>query len=488
MLELGVADSMPREGKAVHDSYRASKPEGRHAVTARGRSMSLWRQRDFVKIWSAATVSVVGSQITIIAVPFIALTMLGAGVFQVSLLTAVEMLPFLLFTLPAGAWLDRVRRRPVMIAADIGRGVVLMSIPVAYVVDGLTMTQLYVVAFVTGTLTALFDVADQSYLPALLERGELVDGNANLQISQSLAQIGGPTLGGNLMAVIAAPFAILLDALSYFISGGFISAIKRRETVPERRIGPSGKPAAIREDIVEGLRYVLGNRYLRPIAACTGTANLFGAALFSIFPVLIWHELRLSPAFYGTVMGLASVGFLAGAALSNRLPARIGLGRTIIVSSAFSMPAYLAVALTPGNLSIAGVTLFAGWFVIGMTQVIYNVAQISLRQAITPPEMQSRMNATMRFIVWGTIPIGSVMGGLLATFVPVRVALVVAALASSAAVLPVLFSPLRSLRDIPSEDETLGGDEASASSSGSTTGAGAGANAGMLVTNEAGLP
>jgi MFS family permease len=364
---------------------------------------SLWRHRDFVKIWSAATASVLGSQVTIIAVPFIALTMLGASVFQVSLLTAVEMLPFLLFTLPAGAWLDRVRRRPVLIAADIGRGVVLLSIPAAYLMDALSMWQLFVVAFLTGTLTAFFDVADQSYLPAILDRVDLVDGNANLQISYSVAQIGGPTLGGNLIAIVAAPFAIAVDSISFFVSGAFISAIHRREEPPARRMDESGRPTSMRTEIAEGMRYVLGNRYLRPIAACTGTSNLFGAALFGIFPVLIWHELKLPPAFFGTVMGLASVGFLVGAALSSRLPSGIGIGRTIIISAALGAPAFLLMALTPENLSLAAVTLFVGWFVAGMSQVIYNVAQISLRQAITPPEMQSRMNATMRFIVWGTI-------------------------------------------------------------------------------------
>ena len=417
---------------------------------------SLRRHRDFVKIWSAATVSVLGSQVTIIAVPFIALTMLGATVFQVSLLTAVEMLPFLLFTLPAGAWLDRVRRRPVLIAADIGRGVVLLSIPAAYVMDALTMWQLFAVAFVTGTLTAFFDVADQSYLPAILDRDDLVDGNANLQISYSVAQIGGPTLGGNLIAIVAAPFAIAVDAISFFISGGFIAAIHRREELPSRRLDEAGRPSSMRTEIMEGLRYVFGNRYLRPIAACTGTMNLFGAALFGIFPVLIWHELKLPPAFFGTVMGLASVGFLAGAALSSRLPSSLGIGRTIIVSAAFGAPAFLLMTLTPENLSFAAVTLFVGWFVAGMSQVIYNVAQISLRQAITPPEMQSRMNATMRFIVWGTIPIGSVLGGALATFVPVRVALILAAVASFASVVPLLASPLRSLHDMPDQDESAG--------------------------------
>jgi predicted MFS family arabinose efflux permease len=175
--------------------------------------------------------------------------------------------------------------------------------------------------------------------------------------------------------------------------------------------------------------------------------------LFGIFPVLIWRELKLPPAFYGTVMSGAGVGFLVGAALSSRLPNSLGIGRTIIISAALGSPAYLVLTLTPGDLRFAAVTLFAGWFVVAMTQVTYNVAQISLRQAITPPEMQNRMNATMRFIVWGTIPIGSIMGGALATFVPVRAALMIAAVGSFTAVLPLLASPLRYLRGIPAEGE-----------------------------------
>lgn len=173
-------------------------------MTGMGRP-PLWRQGDFAKIWSAATVSAMGSEVTIIALPFLALTMLGASVFQASLLAAVEILPFLLFTLPAGAWLDRVRRRPILVAADIARAITLFSIPVAFVAGALTLWQLYVVAFVTGTVTAFFDIADQSYLPAILDRDDLVDANAHLQISCSVAQIGGPIVGGNIIALVAAP-------------------------------------------------------------------------------------------------------------------------------------------------------------------------------------------------------------------------------------------------------------------------------------------
>lgn len=440
---------------------------------------SLWRHRDFVRLWSATTVSVLGSQVTIIALPYIALTMLGATVMEVSALAAVEMLPFLLFTLPAGAWLDRVRRRSVLVAADVGRGVVLLTVPVAYALDALTLGQLFVVAFVTGTLTTLSDVAGQSFLPAIIDRDDLVDGNAHLQIGNSVAQIGGPAIGGNLIAIAAAPFAIAVDALSFFISGGFISAIHRREDKPERRLDADGRPTSMRSDIAQGLRYVLGNRYLRPIAACTGTSNLFAAALFGIFPFLIWNELQLPPAFFGTVMGLASVGFLVGAALSNRLPRAIGLGPTIVISAALSCPAFLLMTLTPAALGGAAVTLFVGWFVAGFAQVVYNVAQISLRQAITPPDMQSRMNATMRFIVWGTIPIGSLMGGVIASVMPVRTALVIAAVATFASVVPVALSPLRSLRELP-DDATLGAGPAGEAPSGESGPATAQSATGLL--------
>ncbi len=423
---------------------------------------SLWRHGDFRKLWTAATVSVLGSQVTLIAVPYIALTMLHASVFQVSLLAAVEMLPFLLFTLLAGAWLDRVRRRPVLIAADFGRGAVLLSIPVAYVAGVMSIWQLFIVAFVTGTFSAFFDVADQSFLPALIDRDDLVEGNGRLQVSYSAAQIGGPTLAGNLIQIVAAPLAIVADALSFFISGGLIGLIRKREDKPERMLDAAGRPTSLRAEISSGLRYVLGNRYLRSIAGCTGTSNLFGAALFGVFPVLIWRELNLPPAFFGTVVGLASFGFLAGAALSGRLPRRFGLGPTIIVSAALSSPAFLLLTLTPARLEWAAVTLFAGWSVLGFTQVVYNVAQISLRQSITPLAMQSRMNATMRFIVWGTIPIGSLMGGLLATLLPVRLALVIVALGSFASVPWVLFSPLRSLRQMPEEVGGEGADRTGA--------------------------
>jgi MFS family permease len=421
-------------------------------ATARaGRRPSLWRHADYMKIWSAATISLMGSQVSQLALPFIAAVTLNATAFEVSLLAAIQMLPFLLFSLPAGAWLDRVRRRPVLIAGDLGRAAALFTIPVAYALGALTIWQLYAVAFAAGLLTVFFDVADQSYLPALLEPDDLVEGNAKLQISASAAQIVGPGAGGGLIGLFGAPFAIIADAASFVASGGLIALVRKHEPRPERKRSADGRHTSLRHDIAEGLRYVLGNRYLRVIAACTGTSNLGGSMAFAIFPVFAFVELGLSPALVGVAFGLGSFGILAGAFTAAPLTRRLGVGPVIILSSLLSGPALLMLVLLPSEALVAGPLLLASQFLTGYTAVVYNVSQISFRQAITPLDMQGRMNATMRFVVWGIMPIGAVLGGATASFIPLRETILVAGLVSAASFLWVLFSPVRSLREIPKQ-------------------------------------
>jgi MFS family permease len=245
-----------------------------------------------------------GTQVSQIAIPFIAVVVLRASTFQVALLAAVEMLPFILVALPAGAWLDRVRRRPVLIAGDVGRAIALLSIPITYSLGVLTIWQLYAVGFVTGILTVLFDVADQSYLPVLLDSDDLVEGNAWLQFSASAARIVGPGFGGGLIALVAAPFAVVVDAVSFLVSGGLISLIRKKEAKPERKLAADGSHASLRQEIAEGLRYVLGDRHLRKIAACTGTSNFGSSIALAVFPVFVYAELGLSPGLVGAALGL----------------------------------------------------------------------------------------------------------------------------------------------------------------------------------------
>jgi MFS family permease len=398
------------------------------------RRSSLWRHADYMKIWSAATISQMGSQVSQIAIPFIAAVVLRAAPFEVALLGAIEMLPFILFALPAGAWLDRVRRRPVLIAGDLGRAAALFSIPVAYAFGVLTIWQLYAVGFVAGLLTVFFDVADQSYLPALLNAEDLIEGNAKLEISASAAQIAGPGLGGGLISLVAAPFAVVVDAVSFLASGGLISLVRKPEPKPARKVGDDGMQTGLSQEIGEGLRYVLGNRYLRMIAGSTATSNLGSSLAFSIFPIFAWVQLGLSPALTGAAFSIGSIGVLLGAVVAAPLTRRLGL---------------FLVAFMPSTALVAGAMLIGAQMLMGFSAVVYNVNQVSFRQAITPLDMQGRMNATMRFIVWGTMPLGSVAGGILASFLPLRTTVLVGALIASSAFLWVLASPVRSLRAIP---------------------------------------
>jgi MFS family permease len=410
---------------------------------------SLWRHADFTRLWSAATVSLMGSQVSLLAMPFIATMVLKAPAFQVALLPTVEMLPFVLFALPAGAWLDRVRRRPVLIVGDFGRAIALSSIPIAYAIGGLTIWQLYVVGFAAGTLTVFFDVADQSYLPALLDTDDLVDGNAKLELSNAAAQIAGPAFAGGILGLVAAPFAIVVDAMSFVASGGLISLIRKHEPKPERKLAADGSRRSLPAEIAEGLRYVLHDRRLRMIAGSTGTSNLGSSLAFSIFAVFAYRELGLQPALIGLAFGLGATGIVLGAILSAPLARRLGVGPVIVGSMLIGGLGGFPMVLMPPEPLAAGALLFTTSFVIGLSGVIYNVTQVSFRQAITPLAMQGRMNATMRFIVWGTLPIGSVIGGILATFLPLRTTILIGALVGASAFLWVLASPVRSLREIP---------------------------------------
>jgi MFS family permease len=415
------------------------------------------RNPDFVRLWIAQTISMFGTQISLLALPLVAVTLLNATPFEVALLGTIEFLPFILFSLPAGAWVDRLRRRPILIIGDIGRGLALVSIPVAYVLGVLTIWQLYVVGFVAGTLTVLFDVAYQSYLPSLVERDQLVDGNGKLEISRTVAQTAGPALGGGLIGLITAPLAILVDAISYGLSALFVWLIRRPEPRPDPHVDEHGRQrGGIVSEVRDGLRYVLGNEYLRGIAACTATSNFFGNVAAATLIVYAVRVLELSPAQIGLAYGLGNLGALGGALVADRIRRALGLGRTMIVSVALGGPAILFVALaTPAT---AVPSLVISGLLIGFSSVVYNINQVSFRQAITPLSMQGRMNATMRFIVWGTIPIGAIVGGTIATAVSIQAAIWVGALGSFLAVIPLLVTPVRHLRDMP----TPAGDEPTA--------------------------
>ena len=289
---------------------------------------SLLRHPDFLKLWTAETISVFGSAITQLALPLIAATVLNVSAFEFGLLTTIEFLPFILLSLPAGVWVDRLRRRPILIAADLGRAIAIASIPVAFYFDVLTIWQLYIVGFVNGCLTVFFDVAYQSYLPSVVDRDQLVEGNSKLEITRSASQILGPGAAGMLIGVLRAPFAMLLDAVSYLVSAVFLFFIRRPEPPVEKhdeeRHGP--KPS-MRQDIATGLRYVTGHRWLRSIAATTGTSNFFGNVGGAILVLYLVRDRGLGAEAIGFAFSVGSLGVLAGALTTSRITARIGVGR-----------------------------------------------------------------------------------------------------------------------------------------------------------------
>jgi MFS family permease len=415
---------------------------------ARGTSTqerSLLRNPDFVRLWTAESVSQLGSQVSLLALPLLAIETLHASTFSVGALRAVEFAPFLLVGLPAGVIVDRVRRRPVLMTGDVGRAIVLFSIPVAWWLELLTLGQLFVVVFMTGVLTVFFDVAYQSYLPALVDRDQLPDGNGKLEMSRSGAQIAGPGLAGTLVQVVGAPVAIVADAVSFVLSAIGVLLIRGKEPPVER--GSPGARPTMRTEIGEGLRYVLGHPALRAIAGCTATSNYFSSMLEAVLLVYLVRSLHYSAGLIGVIFMVSNLGFLVAAAGAGRVERRLRLGRTIWVSILVAQIGGLGVAFSPRDHGLPWIILGMVCFAAGGT--IYNISQVSYRQAITPHRMLGRMNATMRFMVWGTMPLGSLTGGLLGTVIGLRPTLMIAAVGGLLSVLWVLVAPIRTLDGVP---------------------------------------
>jgi MFS family permease len=411
------------------------------------RRASLIRHPDFLKLWTAETVSVFGTQVTLLALPLVAATILQVTPFEFALLGTIEFLPFIFLSLPAGVWVDRLRRRPILIIGDIGRAISLVSIPIAFYFDVLTIWQLYAVGFINGCLTVFFDVAYQSYLPSIVDRDQLVEGNSKLEITRSASQIVGPGMAGVLIGILRAPFAILADAASFVVSALFVFAIRRPEPAIEPHDEATGPRPSMRSEIAAGLRYVTGHRWLRSIAATTGTSNFFGNVMGAILILFLVRERGFTAETLGFAFSIGSVGVLVAALTASRICARLGVGRTLVLSALGFGVAGIPVAIAPDSWLFAAVA--SSGFIGGFFGVAWNINQVSLRQAITPTRMQGKMNATMRFIVWGTIPLGQIVGGFLASIIGLHNTIWIGALGGLIAFLPVALSSVRELKTMP---------------------------------------
>lgn len=412
------------------------------ASTAASTAASLWRHRDFRLLWIGDTGSQFGEMITNTAAPLLAALVLAATPFQMGLLNAADTVAFLLLGLPAGAWVDRMRRRRLMLGANIGRAILLASVPVAWWLGVLTLAQLVLVGLFVGGFSLFFDVAYQSYLPALVGRDQLVDGNAKLQASASVAQVSGPALGGGLTQLLGAANAIGVNALTYVWSIVCLARIRtpepRIERAPDRNL---------RREIGEGLRFVVGNRSLVAIVGCTGTSNLCSNIIAAVGVLVLTRQLGASAGVVGLILSAGGVGGVAGALLAGRINARFGQARTIWLSLVVTQPFMLLIPLAGRGWLLS---LYAvGWLAFGFGGVVYNVAQVSFRQAICPQRLLGRMNASVRFLVWGTMPLGSLLGGVLGDAIGIHATLWVGTAGVVLAPLFVVLSPLRGMRDVP---------------------------------------
>lgn len=403
--------------------------------------------RDFRRLWIGESISQVGSQLSIVALPVLAVETLHANAGQMGVLTACETLAFLIVGLPAGAWVDRWHKRRVLVANDLLRVLLYGWVPVAWWFGILTLWQLFAVATLVGICTVFFDVAYQSYLPHLVEGDQLVSGNSRLQASESVAQVAGPAVAGGLLHVMSAPIVIAIDAVSFLASALFVSRIRQRETPPARH-----ERRPLRIEIAEGLGFVVRHRLLRRIVACTSLGNLFGSMTAALFVLFVLRDLDLSTGFVGIVFSASAVGGLVGALTSGPIANLIGPGRTIPVSALLMAP---AVALTPLSALVSGpwtvVLLIAGGAMYFGVVVIYNITQVSYRQRVCPPNLLGRMNASVRFIVWGTQPIGALIGGVLGTAFGIVPVLWLTVAGTVLAALPVAISPLMRMKDIPDD-------------------------------------
>jgi MFS family permease len=410
---------------------------------ARGESMNRGAGlgTDFYRLWAGQAVSAVGTAVTTVALPLVAVVTLDASTLAVGVLTAAQFAAWLFVGLPSGVWVDRTPRRPVMVAADLVRAAALVSVPAVAVWDRLTMVHLVVVALIMSTAGVFFDVAVQTFVPAVLARDDLVAGNSRLQGSESAAQAAGPALGGGLVQILGAPFALLVDVVSYLVSAVSVGRIRAREPAPE-----GGQPAPMGPQIRDGLVYVLGHRVLGRITAGTALLNMLVTAQEALVIVFLVRTVQIGPGLVGVLLAAEGVGGLIGAAVSSRLNDRYGGARVLLGAAAVGPVAALLIPMTrPGP----GLALFAvGIAVLAGSTVVFSVLVRSYRQIVCPQELLGRTTATVRFLTWALVPVGALAGGALGQWLGVRSALWVIAAGLLAVPVLVAATPLRRMRDL----------------------------------------
>ncbi|MFI7520077.1 MFS transporter [Micromonospora globbae] len=400
----------------------------RRAGEAALMSLDLWRHATFRRLWLSDAVSTLGTHVTAVALPLAALTVLGSGAAGVAALTAASTAPYLLLGIPAGAIVDRLPRRAVLVVADLVRAALLASVPLAWAAGLLTLTHLVLVALLAGAATVLFDVAYFAAVPAVVPPGRLADANARLEATRAVGQTAGPGVAGVLVGALGAPAALLVDVASFVASALFLARTPR---LARSRAGRAG----VWRDAAGGVHFVLRQPVVRALTLCSGLTNLWHAGFLAMLMVYAVRDLRLPAATVGLLVAGANVGYVLGAAVARPLRDRVGLGRAITGAAALQGGAALVLLAQP-------VWIAAGLAVGAFASGLYNVNAVSLRQAATPPAMLSRMTATSRFVIWGAMPLGAALGGAATGLLGAPGYLALASAGMAAAALLTLASPV----------------------------------------------
>lgn len=404
---------------------------------------SLWQHSDFLKLWAGQTVSRLGSVVTRTAVPLVALLVLGAGPWELAILVIVGSLGLLLVGLVAGAWVDRLRRKPLLILDDVLRALLLFSIPLAYALGALRIEQLYIVMFLHSCLSALFDAAYPAYVPTLIGRDRLVDANSKLATSSSIAEIGGPGFAGALVQFFSAPFAILVDAVSFLVSAVSLLLIRSPEPArPSREV-----ETRIVHEIAEGLRIVRRHPMVFPLAARSIPGHLFGSFYGVLYSIYLLHELRLDPLLLGIVISAGGVGSLVGSLFASRTINAMGIGPALLWTAIASSALGVLTPLAMGPVALATLMVFIPQLIGDGLQTIEGVAELSLVQGVTPDRVLGRVNATLDVVAHGiAYPVGALIAAFVAEQIGLRGAIALGWAGMALSIVWIVVSPIPRMR------------------------------------------
>jgi MFS family permease len=410
--------------------------------------VNLLRQANFRRFWLGETISLFGDQVTLIALPLAGVLVLDADAAEMGYLGAVLLMPHLLFSLPAGVWLERVAsRRYVMIVCDVGRALLIASIPLTHAFDSLTFAQLYLVAFATGTLTVLFDVSYTTLYVAIVARESYIEANSLISGSRSFSYIAGPSVGGGLVQALSAPLTLLVDAVSFVASALFLSRLRAPEPPLERR------ETRVRDEMREGLSFIFRHPILRPSLLGVATLNLFNFAFWALFLLYATEELGIRPGTLGLVLGAGAVGGLIGAMIAGRIGRRIGIGPAYLLGMVLFPAPIILIPAAGGPKPIVLGILFVSEFLSGLGVMILDINASAFQTALTPDRLRARSTGAFRFVNYGVRPLGALLGGALGSALGLRPALWISSIAALAGILWMLPSPIPRMHELPETAE-----------------------------------